>query len=222
MSKGEAARPNGSEAKLSRATVGRLSLYLRYAQQLISEGVATVSSGKLGEALGVTDAQVRKDLASLGHLGYPGVGYYPQELASVIRHVLGLDRSWSVVLVGVGNLARALLRYQGFRRQGFHIVGVFDADPAKIGERVEELTIQPMENLPQVVAAFGAQLGIITVPAEAAQPVADLLVEAGVKGILNFAPNVVKTPPGVSTLSVDLTTQLEQLSFLVLTSGAVP
>src|SRR5262249_35756518 len=139
MSKADPSTPqgpaNGNEPRLSRASVGRLSLYLRRLERFQSEGVATVSSGQLGAALGIRDAQIRKDLASLGSLGHPGIGYPTQELITAIRRTLGIDREWSVALVGVGNLARALLRYRGFQRQGFRIVALFDVDPAKIGQQ---------------------------------------------------------------------------------------
>ncbi len=215
------AEPNraGSEHRLSRAAVGRLSLYLRRLERLAAEGVETISSGQLGEALGVTDAQVRKDLAYLGHLGYPGIGYYPKELVTVIRRVLGLDRSWTVALVGVGNLARALLRYHGFARRGFNIVALFDADPAKVGDELDDLRVEPLDRLTEIVAARSVELGILTVPSDAAQQVADVLVAAGVQGILNFAPVVLKVPANVRLVSVDLAVQLEQLAFLVQNGG---
>jgi redox-sensing transcriptional repressor len=204
------------EPKLSRATVGRLSLYLRHLESLAAAGTETVSSGQLGEDLGLTDAQIRKDLAALGSLGFPGVGYHPPKLIEEIRKKLGLDREWNVVLVGAGNLARALLRYRGFRAQGFHVVGVFDNDPAKLGQQIDDLKIESPGRLPTVIAETGARLGIVTVPAAAAQAVTDTLVAAGVSGILNFAPTVLRVPEGVSLVSVDLTVQLEQLAFLVL------
>jgi redox-sensing transcriptional repressor len=216
MAKGDPSREvNGSEGRLSRASVGRLSLYLRRLEEHLRAGSATVSSGQLGESVGVTDAQVRKDLAYLGNLGQPGIGYPTQELITAIRRTLGVDRAWAVALGGVGNLARALLRYRGFEQQGFRIVAVFDSDPAKVGQRLDHLVIQTPADLPAVVAATKAELGIVTVPAEAAQAVADALEAAGVKGILNFAPLVLRLPPGVSLVSVDLTVQLEQLAFLV-------
>jgi redox-sensing transcriptional repressor len=216
MAKGDPPREtNGAEPRLSRASVGRLSLYLRRLEGLLREGVATVSSGHLGEALGVTDAQVRKDLASLGSLGHPGIGYPTQGLIAAIRRALGIDRDWAVALVGVGNLARALLRYRGFAQRGFRVVALFDTDPGKIGQRVDGLTIHPLEELPAVVAATKAELGLLAVPAEAAQMVADALVAAGIRGVLNFAPAVLRLPTGVSLVSVDLTVQMEQLAFLV-------
>jgi redox-sensing transcriptional repressor len=206
---------NGSEPRLSRASVGRLSLYLRRLEALLREGTTKVSSHRLGEALGVTDAQVRKDLGSLGNLGHPGIGYAAPELIAAIRRVLGIDRERLVALVGVGNLARALLRYHGFVERGFRIVALFDADPQKVGQRVDGLPIHPMEQMAKVIATTGTELGVLSVPAEAAQAVADDLIAAGIRGLLNFAPGVLRVPPGVSVVSVDLTVQLEQLAFLV-------
>jgi redox-sensing transcriptional repressor len=208
------------EPRLSRASVGRLSLYLRRLEGLLREGAATVSSGQLGEALGVTDAQVRKDLAKLGNLGHPGIGYPIPELIIAIRRALGIDREWRVALVGVGNLARALLRYRGFTQRGFRIVALFDADPAKVGQRVDGLLIHAIEDMPAVVTKTQAELGLLAVPAEAAQEVADALIASGIRGLLNFAPAVLRLPNQLSLVSVDLTVQLEQLAFLVQMRGS--
>jgi redox-sensing transcriptional repressor len=202
---GQAAETNGSEPRPSRASVGRLSLYLRRLEGLLREGTTKVSSGQLGEALGVTDAQVRKDLAYLGNLGHPGIGYAPSELIAAIRRALGIDREWAVALAGV----------HGFAERGFRVVALFDADPAKVGQRVEGLPVHGPGEMAEVVAATGAELGVLAVPAASAQPVADALIAAGVRGLLNFAPAVLRVPPGVSVVSVDLTVQLEQLAFLV-------
>ncbi|MER3415798.1 MAG: redox-sensing transcriptional repressor Rex [Gemmataceae bacterium] len=213
---GNAWTPNeASGQRLPRAAATRLSLYLRRVEQLLRAGATKVSSREIGHSLGVTDAQVRKDLAALGRLGQPGIGYDTHDLALVLRQTLGLHRTWAIVLVGVGNLARALLRYRGFREQGFHIVALADADPAKIGQTVEGLVIHSPEKLPELVAQTGAELAIITVPSENAQAVADQLVGAGIRGILNFAPAILHVPPGICLVSVDLTVQLEQLAFLV-------
>jgi redox-sensing transcriptional repressor len=206
---------NGSEPRLSRASVGRLSLYLRRLEGLLREGTTRISSSLLGDAIGVTDAQVRKDLAPLGNLGHPGIGYDVAELIAAIRRVLGIDREWRAALVGVGNLARALLGYQGFLERGFQIVALFDADPGKIGQQFNNLPVHSMDRMPTVIPAVQAELGILTVPGEKGQSVADALVAAGVKGLLNFAPGVLRVPAGVSIVSVDLTVQLEQLAFLV-------
>jgi redox-sensing transcriptional repressor len=210
------ARPASTpEPRLSRASVGRLSLYLRRLEELLRDGAARVSSGALGEALGISDTQVRKDLASLGRLGQPGIGYDVADLVGAIRSTLGIDRGWSAALVGVGNLARALLRYNGFVERGFRIVALFDADATKVGQSLEGLTVHPSGKMKEVIAATGAELGILTVPAPAVQNVADEMVAAGVKGLLNFAPGVIRTKAGVSVVNVDLTVQLEQLAFLV-------
>lgn len=204
----------GQPQRLSRAAAHRLSLYLRFLAGWPADG-GKVSSGQIAKPVGVSDAQVRRDLAALGHLGQRGIGYDAAELSAAIRAALGIDRTWRAVLVGVGNLARALLRYQGFRARGFDIVGLFDTDPAKVRAVVEGLTIEPLDRLAERVAALRAELAVLTVPAEAAQPVADLLVGAGVRGILNFAPVLLRLPPRVRLVTVDLTIQLEQLAFLV-------
>lgn len=223
MSKGDSQRDSASaEVRLSPASVNRLSLYLRCAESLLREGKTKVSSGQLGQALGVADTQVRKDLTSVGALGRSGIGYGTEELIAGIRRVLGIDREWPAVLVGVGNLARALLRYRGFQQQGFRFVALFDSDPAVVGKRVEGLQVQPVQQIGSVVAASGAKLGLITVPAEAAQAVADTLVEAGIRGILNFAPTVLRLPPGISLVAVNLAVQLEHLAFLVQMGGDSP
>jgi len=195
-------------------------LYLRHVEALRGEGAKKVSSSQLGDALGMTDAQVRKDLAHLGNLGLPGIGYPVEELIAALRRKLGIDRAWCVAVVGVGNLARALLRYRGFQQQGFRIVALFDADPAKVGQELEGLVVQGPERMAEVIPATGAELGLLTVPSESAQGVADALVAAGIRGLLNFAPVVLRLPPTVSLVSVDLAVQMEQLAFLVQLASA--
>lgn len=204
-----------AEHKLSRASVLRFSLYLRNLERWKQEGLEIVSSSQLGDALGINDAQVRKDLAYLGNLGQPGTGYYTQEVITVLRHRLGVDRQWAAVVVGVGNLARALLRYAGFGQQGFKFVALFDADPHKVGQKIEGIEVHAPDRMSEVIAATKADLAVVAVPAEQAQHVADALVAAGIKGILNFAPIMLKLPPHVSLVAVDLAVQLEQLAFLV-------
>ena len=218
-SKSDATPPSGngpaSESRLSRASVQRFSLYLRYLERWNQEGAQVVSSGQLGEALGINDAQVRKDLGNLGNLGQPGIGYYTRELITALRHRLGVDRTWPAVVVGVGNLARALLRYRGFHQQGFEFVALFDADPQKVGQTIEGLVIHSPDKMPEVIATAKAELAVVAVPADMAQGVADALVAAGIKGILNFAPIMLRLPSHVSLIAVDLAVQLEQLAFLV-------
>ncbi|MCE9533799.1 MAG: redox-sensing transcriptional repressor Rex [Planctomycetes bacterium] len=206
---------SGPEERPSRAGAARLSLYLRCLEGWLREGVATVSSGQIAESLGISDAQVRKDVSYVGSLGQPGVGYQVTDLIEAIRQALGINREWRSVLIGVGNLARALLRYQGFRAQGFRIVALFDSDPAKIGQEVEGLKVDALEHLGDKIMTLGAELAILTVPAESAQPVAERLHEAGIRGILNFAPTVLRLPESVRLVNVDLSIQLEQLAFQV-------
>ena len=203
------------EPRPSRASAARLSLYLRCLEGWRRDGRATASSRDLAAALGIGAAQIRKDLSYLGTLGRRGVGYKVAELAGAIRSTLGIDREWPAVLVGAGNLARALLRYRGFPERGFRLVGLFDADARKIGQRVEGLTVEPAADLVRRVRALGAELGIVAVPWESAQEVGEGLAAAGVRGVLNFAPVVLRLPAGIAVVNVDLTIQLEQLAFQV-------
>ena len=202
-------------AATPKATVARLSLYLRQLEAFVQEGLQTVSSSRLGRALGITDAQVRKDLACFGQFGYPGIGYRIAELIATVKRILGTDRTWSVALVGVGNLGRALLGYRGFQKQGFTIDALFDIAPEKVSTRVDGLIVHHLDDLPRVVRERKIRLAIVAVPTTAAQAVADELVRAGVEGILNFAPVVLNVPPRVGLVAVDLAIQLEQLSFQV-------
>jgi redox-sensing transcriptional repressor len=220
-SKRKVPQGGGSEPRLSRASVARFSLYLRHLEQFHREGMQTVSSGRLGEALGITGDQVRKDLAYLGNLGHPGIGYAAHDLIAALRNKLGINREWKVAIVGIGNLARALLRYRGFQEQGFRIAALFDADRTKVGQDLDGLPIHPPESMPGVVSATGAELGLVTVPSEAAQGVADALVGAGIRGLLNFAPVALRVPAGISLVDVDLAVQLQQLAFLVHLAGNV-
>jgi redox-sensing transcriptional repressor len=195
--------------------VKRLSLYLRQLESFQRKDVHTVSSKQLGESLGLTDAQVRKDLAYCGQFGHPGIGYRVEDLIAQIRRILGTDKTWNVLLVGAGNLGRALCSYRGFDRRGFRLVAVFDLDPAKIGHTQGDFVIRPLSEIPAAVRDQNAKLAIIAVPADAAQDVADQLVEAGVRGLLNFAPVSINLPSGVALTTVDVAVQLEQLSFQV-------
>jgi len=203
------------EARPSRASAARLSLYLRCLEGWRRDGRATTSSRDLAAALGVGAAQVRKDLSYLGGLGRRGVGYKVADLAGAIRVALGIDRDWSAVIVGAGNLGRALLRYRGFPERGFRLVGLFDSDARKVGQRVEGLAVESVGDLGRRLKALRAELGIVAVPWESAQEVGQALAEAGVRGILNFAPVVLRLPAGIAVVNVDLTIQLEQLAFQV-------
>ena len=203
------------DASVPKVVVNRLSLYLRELQRLEAAGQATISSGQLGALLGFSDAQVRKDLGFFGQFGYPGVGYRCDELIRAMRDILGTNQLWPVVMVGVGNMGQALLGYRGFVRQNFRIVAAFDADRAKVGQVIDGLTIQAVDDLPAFVKDHAIRLGMIVVPGERAQEVADRLVAAGIDGIVNFAPVTLTLPPQVQVVSVDLAIELEQLSFAV-------
>lgn len=207
--------PSHDSNDVPKAVVSRLSLYLRELCHLIREGQETTSSTQLGARLGLTDAQIRKDLAYFGQFGYPGIGYRCHELVKEIRRILGSDRDWPVGIVGLGNLGTALLGHRGFADQGFRVIAGFDVDSAKIGREFAGVKVFHFDRLEEVIRAEGIRLGILAVPAAAAQTVADRLVAAGVQGILNFAPVTLNLPPTVSKVAVDLAIELEQLSFAV-------
>jgi redox-sensing transcriptional repressor len=175
--------------------------------------VTTVSSERLAELAGVNAAKVRKDLSYLGTYGTRGVGYDVQYLVFQISNELGLTKDWPVVIVGIGNLGHALANYRGFSARGFRVVALVDADPAKVGREVGGLVVRHVDELPAIVASEGVAIGIIATPAAAAQEVADRLVAAGVRSILNFAPAVITVPDGVSVRKVDLSIELQILSF---------
>jgi len=195
--------------------VRRLSLYLRELEAIRRTDRRTISSKQLGESLGLSDAQVRKDLAYFGQFGHPGIGYKVEELAAQVKHILGTDKTWNVLLVGAGNLGRAMMGYRGFESKGFHLVAVFDADDAKVGQKQGPFVIQPMSELNDTVQSHHVKLAILAVPPDDAQQVGKLLVDAGVRGILNFAPVKLNLPESIAVNSVDLAVQLEQLSFQV-------
>lgn len=203
-----------------KAVVGRVSLYLRQLEVFRRQARKTVSSSQLGAALGINDAQVRKDLAFFGQFGHPGRGYPIEELIATLGHILGIDRAWPSALFGLGNLGRALVRYRGFRARGFQLVALFDTDPKKIGATVDGLTVRSPETLEQAVREVRIALAILCVPAEAAQRVADQVVAAGITGILNFAPTALFVPPSVSVTPVDLSVQLEHLAYRVMNASA--
>ena len=202
-----------SRVNVPGATVARLPVYLRALTALADAGRSTVSSEALAAASGVGSAKLRKDLSYLGSYGTRGVGYDVQELVLHISRALGLGQRWSVVLVGVGNLGQALAGYGGFDDRGFRIAALLDADPARVGEVVAGLPIRPLADLDRVVREEGVSIGVIATPALGAQEVCDRLVAAGVSSILNFAPAVLQVPEGVDVRRVDLSNELQILSF---------
>lgn len=199
--------------KVSDSTIRRLSHYLRILEAMDLRGGGTVSSDHLAEAAGTTAAQVRKDLSLFGSFGKRGLGYQVSDLAARVRDILGLGREWRVALVGAGRIGSALFEYRDFRRRGFHIVAVVDSDPAKIGARWGEVEVEDVSTLESVVEREGVEVVILTVPAPAAQDIVDRAVGAGVRGILNFAPVQLRTPPGVFVHDVNMVMELEALSF---------
>jgi redox-sensing transcriptional repressor len=204
-----------AKPRVSELTASRLSLYLRYLGQLEQQGTSTVSSRAMAEALGLTSAQVRRDLASFGGFGVRGVGYDVTRLRTELERILGLDRTLQVVIVGAGNLGNALADYPGFGGGGLKVAALFDVDPDKVGHDTRGgVPIHHLDDL-ESVAAGKVDVGIVAVPAEAAQAVVDRLVEAGVRAVLNFAPVRPKVPEGFRCKSVDLTLELESLSFFL-------
>lgn len=201
--------------KISEAVIRRLPVYLRYLQHLRDMNVPTVSSHELGQNLDMNPAQIRKDLAYFGEFGRKGIGYDVQYLIDKIKQILKLDRRRNVALVGAGNLGTALSNYNRYTNEKLKIVAIFDSEPEKIGVRVGTLEVQPVETLPQVVKELEIKMGIITVPASEAQKVADQMVKAGIKGILNFAPVILKVPTGVLVRNADVTTELESLAYYI-------
>jgi redox-sensing transcriptional repressor len=201
------------DRSIPEATVGRLPVYLRALVDLAEQGTTTVSSEVLAEAAGVNSAKVRKDLSHLGSYGTRGVGYDVAYLIHQIRRELGLTQHWSIVIVGIGNLGHALANYKGFAERGFKVAALVDADLAKVGARVGGLSVHHIDDLAELVTDHDVAIGVIATPAVAVQEVADRLVAAGVRSILNFAPAMVSVPPGVSLRKVDLAVELQILAF---------
>ncbi|MBI4271171.1 MAG: redox-sensing transcriptional repressor Rex [Candidatus Rokubacteria bacterium] len=206
-------RPSYRLPKIPEMTIRRLSVYTRCLLQLEEDGVKTVSSQELAERFNLNSAQVRKDLAYFGEFGVRGIGYYVSGLKAELQRILGLDREWTVALVGFGNLGSALFHYKGFGRQGFRIAAIFDDDPGKIGRAVDSTPVFSSHDIGREIKARGIQIAIVAVPPEAAPAVTDQLVEAGIRAILNFAPARLKTPKDVRLKNVDLSIELETLSF---------
>src|SRR6266540_1077468 len=201
------------ERSIPEATVGRLPVYLRGLVEMAENGAATISSEQLAEAAGVNSAKVRKDLSYLGSYGTRGVGYDVAYLIHQMRRELGLTQHWPVVIAGAGNLGHALADYRGFSERGFRIVAIVDVAPGKVGRRVGGLTVEHVDDLPEVVKREDVAIGVICTPAAAAQDVADRMVAAGIRSILNFAPAVIAVPEDVSVRKVDLSNELQILAY---------
>ncbi len=203
----------GSKASIPDIVIGRLPIYLRALDRLIQEEEEYTSSHELGERLGISSAQIRKDLSHFGEFGKQGTGYNVQYLYEQIRHILKVDREWLVAVVGVGDLGRAIANYRGFQARGFRIAALFDSDPKTVGERVGALEVLPMDRLADEIRRQGIRIAMIAVPAEEAQAVAERLLEAGVSALLNYAPITLTVPNGVRVQYIDPAAHLQHMTY---------
>lgn len=199
--------------KISEATVARLSMYSRFLARAHKDGIVTISSAEISKSVGVSAAAVRKDLSFFGEFGTRGVGYSVRELQNCLLEILGLTAPWPTVIVGAGKLGSALAMYDGFHERGFHIQAIFDNDQEKVGRKLNGIEIYPTNRLTEIIKVTQATIAIICVPADQAQNVADALVKAGIRGILNFTSAPLVVPDDVVLRNVDLSVNLELLSF---------
>jgi redox-sensing transcriptional repressor len=199
--------------KIPLVVIDRLPLYARALAALESQGRFVVSSKELGEAVDVSDAQIRKDLAYFGRFGKQGRGYDVQKLLDELRRILGLNRQWRMVLVGTGRLGRAIIGYEGFQPQGFRIIHAFDSDPAKIGTKIDELVVRSTAEIEEALAQEPADIGIVAVTAETAQSVIDRLVKCGIKAILNYTPVTAHVPASVQLKRIDPVLSLQGMTY---------
>jgi len=199
--------------RIADSTVRRLSLYLRFLEESAQRGLVTISSDELARRGGTTSAQVRKDLSFFGSFGKRGLGYSVPELTSSLREILGLRHDWQVIIVGAGKIGTALAQYKGFRQRGFRVIAVYDRDPKKIGTKWDSLTVRDMDTIEQDVTKEKPDIAVLTTPAEEAQNVVNMLVRAGIRAVLNFAPIQLQVPPEVTLKNVNMAMELEGLSF---------
>jgi redox-sensing transcriptional repressor len=205
-----------NRVKVPDIIVSRLPVYLRALQYMAANGKTTTSSQELGEKVGISAAQIRKDLSQFGEFGKQGTGYHIPFLIESLLQILKVEHVWDVVLVGMGELGHAILRYQGFENRGFRIVACFDNDPAKIGTHVANFTIDDTKNIVEKVKDKGIKMAMLCVPASVAQDVTDKLVEAGVKGVLNYAPVSLTVPPDVRLQYIDPIIGLQRMAYYLL------
>jgi redox-sensing transcriptional repressor len=193
--------------------IGRLPIYLRALSRMMQEKREYTSSQELGERLGISSAQIRKDLSHFGEFGKQGTGYNVAYLYEQLRHILKTDREWPVAVVGVGDLGRAIVHYRGFKARGFRVTALFDSDPAKIGEQINDLTVMAMDQLQDEIRHQGIKVAMVAVPAEAAQAVANQLIQVGVRAILNYAPITLAVPPGINVQYIDPVAHLQHMTY---------
>ncbi len=203
----------GSSTDIPDIVIGRLPIYLRALSFMGITGQEITSSAELAEKLGISSAQIRKDLSHFGEFGKQGTGYRISHLQEQLKKILKVDREWDVALIGVGDLGHALVRYGGFKDRGFHIVLAFDSDPIKVGSEVGDLTVQDVAHLPEMIKKRNVQVAMLTVPAKDAQAVAELCVKAGVKSILNYAPINLTLPDDMHVQYIDPVTHLQRMTY---------
>lgn len=204
---------NGINRNIPDIVIGRLPVYLRALNRLVQEGHEVTSSHELGKRLGISSAQIRKDLSHFGGFGKQGTGYQIAYLEEKLRQVLQVDREWEVALVGVGDLGKAVAHYRGFADRGFQITCLFDSNPEKIGQQVGDLTVQSIEEMVNIIRERHIKMAMIAVPAEAAQEVADQLVEIGVRAILNYAPINLTVPDDVRVQHIDPVVHMQRMTY---------
>jgi redox-sensing transcriptional repressor len=207
--------------KIPDIIIGRLPVYLRALQRMSEKGMKTTSSQELGDYVGISAAQIRKDISQFGEFGKQGTGYSIPFLIEKLREILKVNQMWDMVVVGVGDVGRALARYGGFAERGFRVAMIFDVDPSKIGQRVGEFTIEDASGLVERVRTAKIRLAMVAVPAAAAQAVADMLVQAGVKAIVNYAPTVLSVPGGVHVQHIDPSAHLQRMTYYLNGSAVV-
>jgi redox-sensing transcriptional repressor len=199
--------------KIPDIIIGRLPIYLRALQRMSEKGMKTTSSQELGEHVGISAAQIRKDISQFGEFGKQGTGYSIPFLIDKLREILKVNRMWDVVIVGMGDIGHALARYPGFANRGFRVAMVFDVDNAKVGQKVDGFTVEDVSKLVECVRSSRIKIAMVTVPASAAQDVTDKLVQGGVKAILNYAPTSVNVPGNVHVQYIDPATHLQRMTY---------
>ncbi len=202
-----------SEIEIPEIVIGRLPIYLRALQRMELEGKPVTSSHELGELLGISPPQIRKDLSQFGEFGKQGTGYQVNYLSEQLRKILNLDQVWDIAIIGAGDVGHALARYQGFLNRGFKVRLIFDNDPQKIGTKINGFEILDIDNMEEIIQETGVLIAMLTVPAVAAQPVTDMLVKAGIKAILNYAPIQINTPESVRVQYLDPAIHLQKLTY---------
>ena len=199
--------------KIPDIIIGRLPVYLRALQRMTDMGLKTTSSQELGEHVGISAAQIRKDISQFGEFGKQGTGYSIEYLINKLREILKVDRIWDVVIIGAGDMGHALANYQGFSDRGFHVVAIFDKDKEKVGKSIGDFRVEDAETMIERIKGMGVKIAMLTVPAAAAQGVADQLVQAGVRAILNYAPISLNVPNNVKVQYIDPSTHLQRMTY---------